>query len=78
MSGHKSGAFTIVQEEQHILRQYLLGQLTEADVEQVELRLLTDTGYAEELDIIVNELIDQYVEKELSKEELQRFEEYFL
>jgi CHAT domain-containing protein/Flp pilus assembly protein TadD len=60
------------------LRQYLLGQLTEADEEKVELRLLTEADYAEELDIIVDELIDQYVEEEgLAAEERKQLEQHF-
>ncbi|MDT5156575.1 MAG: hypothetical protein QOH51_932 [Acidobacteriota bacterium] len=60
------------------MRRYLLGQLSEADGEEVELRLLTDAGYAEQSDIIVDELIDQYVEEDLSEEERERAEQYFL
>lgn len=44
----------------------------------MELRLLTDSGYAEELDIVADELIDEYVEGKLPAAELRRFEEYFL
>ncbi len=60
------------------MRQYLLGRLAEADTEKVELRLLTDSDYANELDIIERELIDQYVEETLSTEERTQFEQFFL
>lgn len=44
----------------------------------MELRLLTDGDYAEEMDIIVNELIDQYLEGSLTAPERERFEKHFL
>ena len=68
----------ITLEDQKRLRQYLLGQLDETDEEQVELRLLADARYAEESDIIANELIDQYVEDNIPPAELKQFEEHFL
>jgi CHAT domain-containing protein len=40
----------------------------------LELRLLTDASYSEELDIVENELIDQYLEGALSHEERAQFE----
>ena len=43
----------------------------------MELRLLTDANYSEEIDIIVDELIDQYVEGEFSSEEREQFERHF-
>ncbi|MGB7923469.1 MAG: CHAT domain-containing protein [Pyrinomonadaceae bacterium] len=48
------------------------------DEEQVELRLLTEAGYSEELEILENELVDQYVEGTLSEDERVRFEQHFL
>lgn len=44
----------------------------------MEVRLLTEAGYAEELDIVTDELIDQYVEGELTAADQERFEHYFL
>lgn len=43
----------------------------------MELHLLTDAGYSEELDVIVDELIDQYAEGELAMEERERLEQHF-
>lgn len=65
-------------EEQRQLRQYLLGYLAEADAEQVELRLLSDAGYSEELDIVADELIDQYVSGALPESDQQPFNAHFL
>lgn len=63
--------------ERHKLRQYLLGQLTEAEDEQVELRLLTEPDFAEEYDIVENEVIDDYVAGRFKGEDLKQVEEYF-
>ena len=73
-----SGGSTIVQNEKNELRQYLLGQLQEADEERLELRLLMDPAYAEEFDIIVDEITDQYLAGEFQGEELDGVERYFL
>ena len=63
--------------EQHKLREYLLSQLTEAEAEQVELRLLTDSGFGEEYDLVVNEITDDYVAGKFAGKELEQVEEYF-
>jgi CHAT domain-containing protein len=68
----------IIQDDQIQLRRYLLGQLTEADGNEVELRLLTDANYSREYGIVENELIDEYVEGSLKAEERTKFELYFL
>lgn len=72
------GAAAVTPEEQQQLRKYLLGQLAEADEEQVELRLLTDSDYSEEADIVADELIDEYVEGNLPAAEIRHFEGHFL
>lgn len=67
-----------MQAEKNELRRYLLGQLDEAGQERVELRLLTDPVFVEEFDTIVDEIIDQYVSRELDPDERERVEKYFL
>jgi len=44
----------------------------------VELRLLIDADYSDELSAVENELIDQYLEGTLSAQERTQFEQYFL
>jgi anti-sigma-K factor RskA len=73
-----SGASIIVEAEKNELRQYLLGQLQEAHEERLELRLLMDADYAEEFDIIVDEITDQYLVDEFQGEEREGVERYFL
>lgn len=77
MRAGKVGAFVIVQQEKNQLRRYLLGQLAEADEEAVELRLLTDADYAEELDLLVDELTYEYASGVVSAEERGQFERRF-
>jgi tetratricopeptide (TPR) repeat protein len=55
----------------------LLQGLSEGDAEQVELRLLRDPEFGEEFDIMVDTIVDQYLDDELSPEERERAEQYF-
>ena len=64
--------------EQTAIRQYLLKQLSDADQQAFELRLLTDDALSEELEIVEDELIDEYLANELSEEERVSFEKTFL
>ncbi|HWN10931.1 MAG TPA: CHAT domain-containing protein [Pyrinomonadaceae bacterium] len=63
--------------EQNKLKEYLLGQLTEAEEEQVELRLLTEPDFAEEYDMVVDELTDDYVAGKFAGNELVQMEQHF-
>lgn len=63
--------------DKNSITEYLLGRLTESEEEQVELRLLTDPEFAEEYDIVVNEIVDDYVAGKFEGEELKQVEEYF-
>ena len=61
------------------VRLYLLGRLEpEQRVQRVEERLLTEEDYYEELLIIEDEVIDQYLTDELSSLEREAFEQHFL
>lgn len=63
--------------DKNSINEYLLGRLTEPDEEQLELRLLTDPEFAEEYDIVVNEVVDDYVAGKFEGEDLKQVEEYF-
>ena len=58
--------------DEHSIKEYLLGRLTEAEEEQIELRLLADPTFAEEYDIVVNELTDDYVTGKFAGEDLKQ------
>lgn len=72
------GVSTITKEQENEVRQYLFGQLDEADEESLELRLLTEPSFLEEFDTIVDEVTDQYVRNELSGDERKGFETSYL
>jgi len=64
--------------EQTAIRQYLLQQLSGAEHEAFELRLLADDALADELEIVEDELIDEFLANELSEEDRESFAETFL
>jgi len=68
----------IVENEKNEITRYLLGQLDEADEEQVELRLLSEPEFSAEFDIVVDEIAIRYVTGEFDGEERDRVERYFL
>lgn len=63
--------------DKNSITEYLLGRLTEAEAEQIELRLLTDPEFTEEYDIVVNEVVDDYVAGKFEGGDLKQVEEYF-
>ncbi len=63
--------------ERHLVR-YLIGDLTEAEQEETERRLLADDSSFDALQVVEDELIDAYVRGELPPEDRKRFEEHFL
>lgn len=69
---------TISEDEKKQLKQYLLGQLSEADEELVELRLMSDAAFSEEFDIVVDEIATGYVAGEFAGQEKTQVEQYFL
>lgn len=65
-------------QEQNSVKRYLLKQLTVAEQQDVELRLLSDDGFGAEVEMAEDELIDAYLDQELSREEREHFEQNFL
>ena len=65
--------------EQEKLRKYIFGDLAEGDdLLKIEERLMQDAPYFEELAIVEEELIQDYIEKKLSDDERAKFEQRFL
>jgi hypothetical protein len=56
-----------------LLRRYLLGDVTELEREQFELSLLTDAQVLLQLEIVEEELIDAFVDNELTETETRKF-----
>ena len=60
------------------VRLWLLGLLPEQDSRSLEERLITDSGLYEEVFILEEELIDDYIAGRLSADERKAFESYFM
>lgn len=65
-------------EDPDLIRQYLLGILTEEQSQNLEERLLTSPDLREELLVVEDELIDEYLCGELSEAEQKHFATHFL
>ena len=61
-----------------LLRNYLLGTLPQERAERLEERLLKDDEFIERLSLIEDELIEDYARNALGAGERQQFEKYFL
>ena len=66
------------QAETQQARQYLLGTVSEAEAEQVDFRLITDSDYLVEFQILVDQIIDEYVKGMIPGSEIERVENFFL
>ena len=66
---------TTVQQD---LRLWLLGLLSQEHRESVEQRLMTDARAFDEISIVEEELIDEYLSDELSEGERGAFESFFM
>lgn len=64
---------------QNAIRQYLLGNLSEKrKMREIEEKLFTDDEFAERLSIAEEELVEEYLDGELTDSEKERFVEFFL
>lgn len=61
-----------------LLKRYLLGQLAEPQMREIEERYLAEEEFFKELLQVESELIDQYTSGQLPPEERKQFEAYFL
>jgi methionine-rich copper-binding protein CopC len=69
---------TPIQELQKRIRPYLLGQLSDGAGEELEQNMLTNAELFEELLVVEDELIDEYLASQLDQDERARFEQHFL
>jgi len=60
------------------IRRYLLGSLSDEELEQVETRLMTDDDFFRQINLIEDDLVEEYLDQDLGAEERRRFEETFL
>ena len=65
--------------EKLIIRHYLLGMLNDEAVrEDIEKRIISDDGHYDEVTVVESELIEEYLDGELSASESENFKKYFL
>ena len=60
------------------LRRYLLGTADAAEIEEVELRIIDEEIFANEMNLAETELIEDYLEGSLTPAERETFEKFFL
>src|SRR5437016_8051487 len=60
------------------LREYLLGKLNEAEKQVLEEQLITDDELFELLDVVEDELVEDYLDAALTADERDCFEKFFL
>lgn len=65
-------------EDEEMLRHYLLGDLSEVARQQIDERLFTDNDYFQHLLLVEEELVEDYVSGSLSEDEGEKFGQYFL
>ena len=65
-------------QDQANIREYLLGRLNDDEQEKIEERLMVNDELFQELEILKGELIEEYRDGELTKQERQSFEDGFL
>lgn len=65
--------------EAALFRDYLLGNLVdEADLAEIEMRLLTNDGFADELAKVENDLIEEFLDGDLTRTDSEQFLCHFL
>lgn len=68
----------ITPDDDKLMRQYLLGNLPDAETEVCDERSFLDDEFAARLQMIEDDLVDAYVRGELAGEELAQFQTYYL
>jgi len=64
--------------EERQMSRYLLGQLGDQEQKQLEERLMTQNDSFEQLQVLEDELIDEYLKNTLSEKDREDFEKHFL
>ncbi|HKU75230.1 MAG TPA: CHAT domain-containing protein [Pyrinomonadaceae bacterium] len=66
------------QNDRETVRRYLLDQLSDVEQQDIELRLLSDDSFAQEFEIVEDEIIDEFLAGEVSRDERVKIEQHFL
>lgn len=65
-------------ESEILIRRYLLSSVSEGEREQVETRIMTDDDFFQQVNLVEDELVEEYLDEDLTLAERGRFEETFL
>jgi hypothetical protein len=65
-------------EERLKIRMYLLGQLNDPDCERIEEQFLTNQTYREEVLIVEEDLVDEYITRKMSAKDVAQFDSFYL
>jgi len=65
-------------EEEALLRQYLLGTLPESEWDPIERELLTNDDFAQTVEVVEDEIVDDYLDGTLSRADKRAVERHFL
>jgi hypothetical protein len=65
-------------DHEEFIARYLLGDLPEEQQVEIENRAFSDQGYQRNITAVENDLIDEYVRRELSDTQRRQFEDRFL
>jgi hypothetical protein len=76
-TGRKVGSGQEIEDER-LIRQYLLDELSEEEQAKVQDRLLCDRQFFDRLVVEENELMDDYLRGALTRQREEKFESYFL
>lgn len=68
----------ISSEERERLKRYLIGELGEDDQREIGQRMFTDDQYLSQVEMLADDLIDDYLSGSLSPDQQSRFERHFL
>ena len=61
-----------------LIRRYLLSSISDEEREQVEMRIMTDDDFFQQINLVEDDLVEEYLDGALTGEECGRFEEVFL
>lgn len=61
-----------------LIRRYLLGDISEEERDQVETRLMADDAFFQQVNLVEDDLIDEYLDQDLTPKDRKRFEVTFL
>ena len=67
-----------MQGENTKLKQYLIGALSDGEIEELDVRIISDESFAAEMSLAEHELTEDYLEGVLSSKEKAQFETNFL